>query len=313
MNLFQNYDQAARERLGVRYENIIADPAYYFVLLLNQYKLYEITDVDELCAKLPVNRILHIVNLYLSEGFLFEKLFNLHFSHHLRMGISYEWDLLALSHDLGYIYESETFSSDVHSINSLCKKMNLDSLFDDRCNPLFYKDSTYTNYFMYKREVFDICDHGIIGSLLLVNRFHSEELTSNALINLAYVIASHNIFSANLSSEPIYYQYNLFELIPSHTDFKRLPINCDKYAFYYLYLCMLDILEPINAFNFDDLEEQLRLLGNLSYTIGERGLEITTRNACYIERIAKRIYDIAIWMNVKMIVHSPNKLELQIK
>lgn len=312
MNLYEEYDKAAKSHLEVPYWKIISNPAFYFEQLLNRYGLSKITNINDLCSKLSANRILHVINLYLSKDFLFEKLFNLHFSDYQEKQNSYEWDLLALAHDLGYGYESELFSSDVFSITDLCKKLNLYSFFESSNNPSFYKNATYTNYFKYKREQFDVCDHGIVGGILLFNLFHSKELTSDSLINLAYVIASHNIFTANLPSAQMYYQYELAELIPSDSEYRRLPMDHNKYAYYYLYLCMIDILEPINAFNFDDLEQQIELLKNLSYRIGEKGLEITTCNPCYAERIIKRIYDIAIWMNIRMIVHSPNSIELQV-
>ncbi len=312
MTLYEEYDQAAQSQLAVSYEKIISDPVYYFELLLNRYQLSECTNVNALCTQLSANRILHIINVYLSKDFLFQKLLSLHFPNHEEKQSAYEWDLLALAHDLGYGYESKSFSSDVFSLTDLCRKLKLRSFLENSNNPLFYKNATYTNYFKYKREKFHVCDHGIVGGILLFNSFHSEKLTCDSLLNLVYVIASHSVFTANLPSESIYHQYALMELIPGNAEFRRLPAAHNKYAFYYLYLCLIDILEPINAFHFDDLEDQQNLLKNLSYRIGEKGLEITACNACYTERIVKRIYDIAIWMNVKMIVHSPNRIELQV-
>lgn len=313
MRLFEEYDRAARQRLGAGYESVMKDPVPYLDQLLTRYKLFEIANIDHLHTQLPPNRILHIINLYLSKDFLFQKLLRLHFPLSNEADISYEWDLLALAHDLGYPYESAEFSSDVLTVEDLCQKLNLTSFFDQGGSPMFYQNPTYKNYFQYKRSVFEVCDHGIIGSLLLYNHFHTDRLTPDALLHIAYVIATHNVFTANLPSAAMYRQYGLSELIPGDALFKRLPAMHDRYAFYYLYLCMIDILEPINGFHFDDPQQQLQLLRDLSYQVGPNGLEITAGNGCYIERIAKRIYDIAIWMNVKMVVSSPNRLELQVK
>lgn len=310
MNLLENYDKAALHQLNSSYSDVLDNPKKFLLQLLNKYNLNTIIDINDICEKLPKNRTVHIVNLLLSRDFLFSKILEMEFPGTINEETLYEWDILSLAHDLAYIYETVTFSTDIFTIDDLCKKLKLRSFFTANSTDLFYSPSTYINYFRYKRNEFGVCDHGIIAAILLNNYFNEAGVIPEQLSLLAHVIASHNIFTADMPSEEIYSEYSLYELIPSSPLFKRLPVEHNKYAYYYLCLCMLDILEPINAFDLSGNELQFNLLRNLSYEATNLGIAITSSCGGYIEHILKRIYNIPIWMNVSMTVYSPNKLEL---
>lgn len=313
MNLIKEYNKAALERLNISYDEVLRNPRKVLLNLLNKYRFSNTIDISTICYKLPLNRIRHIINLFLSRDFLFSKLYQIEFPESVTEDTLFDWDFLALAHDLAYIYETDKFSSEINTIEDLYNKLNINTFLFCRDNDLFYTASTYTNYFRYKCKKFGVCDHGIVAGALLYNDYERAEngLKQLSIFNLAYVIASHNIYIADISDVDLYKEYALAQLIPNSPNFMRLPTKHNKYAYYYLCLCMLDILEPINAFDLREEKKQFDLLSDLSYEINNYGMIITSSCSSHIEYILKRIHDISVWMNVEMIV-SHKKIELRI-
>ena len=170
----------------------------------------------------------------------------------------------------------------------------------------FYSQKTYEKYFEYKREQYGICDHGVLAGILFENKFPNTPKINK--LELAYVIASHNIYVANRHNVSLYQKYNLIELIPDSPTFNCIASNKSKYSYLYLFFCLLDILEPVNTFNCTSAKEVHTLLNSISYDVIDNSFVITANYTNQVETIAHRIFDIPIWLKVGLNIKSDKRI-----
>lgn len=308
MNLYDKYDAAAKTIFGISYCDILKNPGDHLRKLLDRYRIDQMVDVAHCLKNMSYDRLVHIINLYLSGSIFFQKFKENFFD--IELSSLYEWELLALVHDLSYIYESKEFSADSYSLNDVCTKMGLDPAFLNTSFEPFYSPKTYLNYFKYKLEQFGVCDHGILAGIIFQNKFRTEDPLE--IPELSHVIASHNIFVANNKNISLYQKYDLFELIPDMPTFKCIVRQKSKYSYLYLFFCLLDILEPINAFDCVSAEEASCLLKSLDYEVCGKSLKIDVENTSQIEPIAFRIFDIPIWLKVGLNFISDKRIIISI-
>lgn len=310
MNLYDKYNTVAEEILGISYGEILSNPHKQLKSLLESYDINQMIKIDYCLENMPFDRVVHIINLFLSGKIFFLKLAQNHINKDLS-SLLYEWELLALVHDITYIYESKNFSQNYFSLKDVCNDLALMPFFSKENNGIFYSLETYENYFKYKRESFDVCDHGLIAGILFENKFPSKYKIKKT--ELAYVIASHNIFVANRNNISTYEKYGLQEIIPDSPTFNCIASNKNIYAFYYLIFCLLDILEPVNAFDCLSASEVSNLLNSFDYCIANKTLIINVDNAKQLETIAHRIFDIPIWLKVGLNIESDKKIIITVK
>lgn len=75
-----------------------------------------------------------------------------------------------------------------------------------------------------------------------------------------------------------------------------------------MFFCLLDILEPINAFSCESIQRSKELLKTLDYEIRNNHLVIRTTYTNQTETIAHRVFDIPIWLNVGLNIASNKKI-----
>ena len=310
MKLYDKLDIIAKEKIGVSYGEIIDNPRKYLSALLENHGIGNLINAESCAKALDFDRVVHIINLYLfGEGF-FKDLIGLY---SVKDNISdvHEWELLALVHDVSYIYETAVFSKQYLDLDDVCSEMKLEPFFEKSCPGSFYSKKTYEDYFKYKREHYGVCDHGILAGILFENKFPDTHGISK--LALAYVIASHNIFVANRNNVSLYESYGLSELIPDSENFNSIACKGNKYSYFYLLFCLLDILEPVNAFNCASTEDIKRLLCSIEFSVNENHLEIATSLKTETETIAHRIFDIPIWLKVGLNIESDKKIIIKLK
>lgn len=309
MKLYDKYNSIAKEILGKSYCEILDDPKKYLKILLEQYNINQIVDISCCLTNMSYDRIVHIINLFLSGKAFWEKLIS-NWPSYKTTSSSYEWELLSLVHDISYIYESVGFSTRYMSLEDVCNDMGLLPFFSKLNGGAFYSSKTYVDYFKYKREQFGVCDHGIIASILFENKFQNSMKFDKT--ELSYVIASHNIFVANRNNDNVYKEYGLYELIPDHPKFKCIANKKNKYSFFYKLFCLLDILEPVNAFDCISAEQVYNLLNTIDYEVSEKSFNIIVEYTNQLETIAHRIFDIPIWLKVGLNLISDKKIVIDV-
>lgn len=308
--LYGIYEKAANNILGTSYSTLIEAPKENLIKVLNEYNIDSIIDVENCINKLSYGRVIHIINMFLSGESFFCKLVKYKDNNKNTEELLYEWFLLALVHDLAYVYETYAFSEQYHSLADVCMDMNISTYFSDLKNNAFYSSQTFANYFKYKRDQLGVCDHGIIAGLLFINKFKTDKKIPK--LELSYIIAAHNMFIASKKREFLYKEYNLWELIPDSKQYKCISAN-DKYGYYFLIFCLIDILEPISTFDCSSINEVYGLLDTISYEILDNSIVIKTTHRSQIQIISQRIYDIPIWLNVSLNIISDREIIITIK
>ncbi len=310
MKLYDKLDIIAKEKIGAPYDEIIKNPRNYLSCLLEKHSIGSLIDIACCVNTLDFDRVIHIINLYLFGEAFFKDLISL-YSVKPDSSPVCEWEILALVHDVSYIYETAVFSRQYLDLNDVCDELNLKPFFTKSDCNAFYSKKTYEDYFKYKREHYGVCDHGILAGILFENKF--PESSGLKKLELAYVIASHNIFVANRNNADLYHTYNLSELIPDSKNFNSIAQSNTKYSYFYLLFCLLDILEPVNAFNCASTEDIKRLLSSIEFSVNENRLAITTSLTTETETIAHRIFDIPIWLKVGLNIESDKKIIINLK
>ncbi|WP_410319954.1 hypothetical protein [Methanobrevibacter sp.] len=301
--LYDKYNIVSKNEFGIPYSEIISSPKKHLNNLLLNYRIDDMIDINYSLSVMSFDRVVHIMDLYLAGQIFFQKIISCYKEKYVLSGNA--WELLSLVHDISYYFESVNLSSSFSSLEDICKRMKLIPFFSNE-NVVFYSAKTYHNYFNYKREQFGICDHGIIASLLFENKYSNELITEKK--EIAYVIASHNIFVASRHNISLYEKFGLFELIPDDPVFNCIAEKNNPYAFLYLYFCLLDILEPINAFDCTSSEEVFDLLNSIDYDFIDKSLIIKAKNKKQLETIAARIFDIPIWLKVGLNILSDDTI-----
>ena len=168
------------------------------------------------------------------------------------------WFLIALFHDNAYELEDKKKLVDISSIELLRKHFQIDELLHDKVISSRYHAllDSRENYFLYRKNVFGVVDHGILGGILLYdrlvkiraqkkkenkdNKFWGIKLV-NQYLKAANAISLHNVWMPTADTEKIYEENNLGMLI-------GIPkVKFFDFPLFYI-LAIIDTIEPIKIY-----------------------------------------------------------------
>lgn len=305
MSLFDFYsscDLLRKIAEDVSYADVIKNPMHYLKILLEKNGFNYALDG----RLFSPSRALHIINMYLLQE-LTGDLFNAGMRGFCPNNKVFEyWTMLSLAHDLGYYYETH-IGKEFKTVDTFCKFHNYINFFSQCSVPTYYNGETFLNYYKFKLDYFKQADHGILGA---VEFFNSTKLNMDEKIALSYLIASHNIFVASKSMEEIYIEYDLSCLIPNCVDYIKLPQNKDNFGEFYTLLCLLDITEIVNLYDYDEPKKIGNILSNVSMFVKEKEIDIISTRQI-ISDLDNKLGNISTWLNVKKIT-TPQEIILKL-
>ncbi|OXA93806.1 hypothetical protein [Flavobacterium hercynium] len=233
------------------------------------------------------------------------------------------WFLIALFHDNAYQMEMGNALQDVVSLDELKKHFQIDHFLLDintvaNCKPL--QDSR-ADYFTYRKEVWKVADHGIVGGILLYDRlvkirrekklinednlFWGENLEKQYLL-AACAISLHNIWLPQKGMEPVYEKYNLHQLI----SFQKIKFA--DFPLFYL-LAIVDTIEPLKTYRDDKFSDQY-ILENLYFDFKSESVEVSYNEQSSLDfcKMKEKLKSFDNWINLD-IKTSKNSFELIFK
>lgn len=221
------------------------------------------------------------------------------------------WFLIALFHDNAYQMEDENCLKDLSSINDLQKHFEI--------NHYLFKEGIESNckllldsreaYFNYRKSVWKVVDHGILGGILLYDRlvkirrekkqknednyFWGKNLESQYLL-AGCAISLHNIWLPQKGMEEVYQRYGLDNLLT----FRKIKFL--DFPLFYI-LGIVDTLEPLKTYNGDGFSDKY-ILENLYFDFKPQSLAISFNEAsdldfCKLKEKTKYFKD---WLDVEI-------------
>lgn len=227
-------------------------------------------------------------------------------------GVGYEtfpfiWFLIALFHDNAYQMEDKDQLKDVTSIPELIMKFNIDhSLLNrefSKCKELL---KSRKSYFLYRKNEWEVVDHGILGGMLLFDRlvkirrekkakneetlFWGDELEGQ-YETAANAISIHNIW---LQSTSVCEKFDLKELI----DFN--PIKFKEFPLFYI-LGIVDTIEPLKTYQEDNICDT-DILKSFNFEFGDKFIRVieSDESKVSIKKLFGKVVSLAGWLDVKI-------------
>jgi len=221
------------------------------------------------------------------------------------------WFLIALFHDNAYQMEDKNALEDLASIADVQKYFSIDHLlFNEKIesNCQYLLDSREA-YFNYRKSVWKVVDHGILGGLLLYDRlvkirrekkrknegnhFWGKNLEQQYLL-AACAISLHNIWLPQKGMEEVYQNYGLDNLL----SFKKIKFS--DFPLFYI-LGIVDTIEPLKTYRDDGFSDQY-ILENLYFDFKPRAVVISCNEAsdldfCKLKEKTKYFKD---WLEVEI-------------
>ena len=226
----------------------------------------------------------------------------------------YIWFLTCLFHDIGYVIEEcligkkelKGLLTDDRKENNSSIKDALKYLFNNKqWRITAYKKETIKRYLDYRKNVFILDDHGIVGGALLFkilcdirenkdncqddnnDLYWGIELEKDFMV-ASQTIACHNIYIIGRCDKKIkfYEFYKLNELISD----KRL-INLHKHSLLFL-LCLVDCIEPMKTI-LDCIYLDKIIMGFEDHKIS---IDINALPAKLQQSYRKKVLDINSWL-----------------
>lgn len=217
------------------------------------------------------------------------------------------WFLIALFHDNAYQMEDKNQLQDVSSIADLVKKFNIKhSLLDKeftKCRELL---TIRNNYFLFRKEKWNVVDHGILGGMLLFDRLvkirrakkinNEDTLFWGRTLENQYKTAANAISIHNIWIQPksICDQFNLNELL----SFK--PIKFKEFPMFYI-LGIIDTIEPLKTYKDDNLLDT-DILKSINLEFGKQYIRVIESNISKIDfkKLVQKVIDLVGWLDVKI-------------
>lgn len=202
------------------------------------------------------------------------------------------WFLIALFHDNAYQMEDEKELTAIATIEDLyahfkIKHLLLDAKIKTNCGDLM---EARKNYFAYRKNIWKVVDHGILGGILLYDRLvkirrekkrqHEDDLFWGKNLEAQYLLAAnaislHNIWLPQKGAEPIYQQYGLGKLL-SFT-----KIKFADFPLFYI-LGIVDTIEPLKTYKDDGFSDQY-ILNNLYFEFSAGGVAVSYNEASFLD------------------------------
>jgi len=282
------------------YVEMLSNPEKVLIELFEKYGIDQMIDPNEFQTIVGSYKCIHIINVFLIGDLLLRQLYLIISERVISHDDIVDWRVISLAHDIGYTYEYSSTIPYTESLDYFCIENNLMNFFNVlSCKYLFNRKSYY-KYYEYKVSKFKLKDHGIIGGLLFFNKYNMNQFNLS-IIDISFIIATHNMFISKEETKEEYLSYGLDELVPCCMEFKKLPTANSKYGVLYIALCLFDTTEPVNMYNYINVKQNVDLLKELSYYIQNERFIIESNNVKIIDDIFLRINDICEWLNVKMI------------
>jgi hypothetical protein len=221
------------------------------------------------------------------------------------------WFLIALFHDNAYQMEDDKKLSVIATIEDLYTHFKINHLLLDvdvasNCGDLM---EARKNYFTYRKNIWKVVDHGILGGILLYDRLvkirrrkkrqHEDDLFWGKNLEAQYLLAAnaislHNIWLPQKGSESIYEQYGLGKLL-SFT-----KIKFADFPLFYI-LGIVDTIEPLKTFKDDGFTDHY-ILENLYFEFSAGGVVVSYNEAsnldfCKLKEKTKYFKD---WLDIEV-------------
>lgn len=229
------------------------------------------------------------------------------------------WFLIALFHDNAYQMEDKNKLQEIATIDDLIKKFQIKhSLIGKKSSTCKELLSIRNNYFLFRKRMWNLVDHGILGGLLLFDRLvkirrekHKEKediLFWGRKLEIQYktaanAISIHNIW---LQPEQICREHNLESLI----NFK--PVKFNEFPLFYI-LGIVDTIEPLKIYKDDNLSD-LDIFNSIDFEFGENSLKVSESNSSKIDfsKIIDKVKYFKGWLDIEITTYK-TKFELRFK
>jgi len=298
----------------------------YSIFILNYFRqggkvrIFELCDIKPDELRLP-NHICSVffLGILLYNKTDFQKNYRLE-----RNAPGYEtfpfiWFLIALFHDNAYQMEDKNQLQKISTINDLIKEFNIEhSLFDrkfSKCKELL---SSRSNYFLFRKKIWNVVDHGILGRMLLFDRLvkirrekHKANEDSlfwgrkleNQYKTAANAISIHNIW---LQPEITCREFKLETLI----NFK--PIRFNEFPLFYI-LGIVDTIEPLKTYK-DNNVSDLDIFKSIDFEFGKNFLRVSESNNSTIDfsKLIDKTKYLKNWLDIDIVIDK-TKFELTFK
>ena len=187
----------------------------------------------------------------------------------------------------------------------------------------WYKNNIIPKYFDYRFWDMTVCDHGIIGGSLFLDRIiknyattylrecnrqrrilnlenfyernsglHSSKQQLPVFSHISDCIIAHNVYKASADKEAMYRFYGLESLIGNR--FTRVSANRDPLLYI---LSITDTIDPIKAYKNVSAYTPVEILKNLSFEFepGDKAITVSATDALSIEPIYKSANSLNEW------------------
>lgn len=233
------------------------------------------------------------------------------------------WFLIALFHDNAYQMEDRNQLKEITSIEDLIKHFDISYNLLDKDVISNYEQllGCRTNYFSYRKNIWKVIDHGILGGVLLYDRLvkirrlkkdlHEDDLFWGENLEQQYLLAAnaislHNIWLPQKGAEEVYQHHGLENLLM----FKKIKFS--DFPLFYI-LGVVDTIEPLKTYRDDNFTDQY-ILENILFDFNADGVIVTCNNNsdldfCKLKEKTKYFKD---WLDIE-VKTSKDKFELIFK
>lgn len=226
------------------------------------------------------------------------------------------WFLTCLFHDIGYHYEenSQKYFKSMLNIDSIKNKFNVEYDLLTQNIENIPKDifQCINNYFLFKREIYKMLDHGIIAGINFFDKLEKNRLCRHkkleegrndtelwgSYLDSQYALASaiiaiHNIWLPKKEDEEIYRSYNLDNLINRKIYLQEAPLL--------FLLGLVDTIDPVKLFCKKEENVKDVLNGILIDFVNDKiklGISCDS-NLCFAE-LYRKCKELEDWLDVKV-------------
>lgn len=214
----------------------------------------------------------------------------------------YFWSMICLSHDLTFWLENnEKYINKCKTIKDFCEIFNIEYNLIDSSK----FGNLFENYYNYIIEKKGKLDHGVTCGIMLYDQLMKQhakytKISTEAVcflrepwkynkkfkdyaLKISETIARHNLWVSGSHNEDLYREYQLFDLIPSNANFKRVSYS-EQDSLLFL-LGLVDTLEPIKCCTRKQKSRNVYdILKNVNIQCNNRNKSISIESEKYISK-----------------------------